>query len=284
VRRVLILLLLIGCGGGSGSSLTDPSNHPPQNPGDPGTPGTPGDSTPGTPGDSTPSQPGDSTPGQPGDSTHQPGPVALMSVISGGTQTAQVATELPQAIAVRATDAESLPVPQQIINFVVVSGGGSVFAGTAQTNSQGEARERWTLGPTAGEQVLEARAVDPTTGDPIVFSRITAQASPGPVANLSFRNLHDSFLNPYELQVGDTLDLTTIVVEGVDQYGNAIWAAPDVDTKSFGTFADLQTGISFGEDPIQPGTTFVMQTPFSGFLRVYAAGQHYGDIHFKVDD
>jgi hypothetical protein len=64
----------------------------------------------------------------------------------------------------------------------VTEGGGSVIAGSAQTNADGEARERWTLGPTAGEQILEARAVDQSTGDPIVFGRIAATAIHGPVA------------------------------------------------------------------------------------------------------
>src|SRR5213075_474687 len=42
--------------------------------------------------------------------------------------------------------------------------------------SNGEAREYWTLGPAAGSQVVEARAVDPVTGAKRVFARFEALA------------------------------------------------------------------------------------------------------------
>src|SRR5256885_12998384 len=87
-------------------------------------------------------------------------PTVLVSVVGGGAQEARVGEELPEPVVIRATDAQSAAVAGQLINFVVATGGGHVFAGSAQTNAQGEARERWTLGTVAGEQVLEARAVD----------------------------------------------------------------------------------------------------------------------------
>ena len=53
-----------------------------------------------------------------------------------------------------------------------------MFAGSAITNDSGIVQEIWTLGTTAGEQALEARAVDQTTGEPLVFGTITATAVP----------------------------------------------------------------------------------------------------------
>ena len=146
------------------------------------------------------------------------GSAASLVVVSGGDQRGEVGTELPNAVVVQVRDAEGQPVANQIINVVVVEGGGSVFAGSAQTNAQGEARERWTLGTVAGEQALEARAVDQSTGDPVVFGRITATAAPGPIAFLSL----DSQLR---LFLGRQLDLTN-VIHATDRYGNEISDPP----------------------------------------------------------
>ena len=55
-------------------------------------------------------------------------------------------------------------------SFRVTAVGGSVFAGSSVTNASGISQERWTLGTsTSDSQRLEARAVDNTTGAPIVF-------------------------------------------------------------------------------------------------------------------
>lgn len=149
-----------------------------------------------------------------GGSSESFGPAASLSVVSGDHQEAQVGTELPDPIVVRVTDADGRPVPNQIVNFVIVSGGGSVFGGTSQTNADGEARERWTLDTLVGEQTIEARAVDQATGAAIVFGRITATALPGPL----------KYLFPdYDVRiwVGEPLDLASIM-HATDQYNNII--------------------------------------------------------------
>lgn len=113
------------------------------------------------------------------------GPPAAMLIVSGDLQTAAVGTELPAPVVVKVTDAAGIPVKNQIVNFRVVAGGGSVFAGAALTNDAGEARERWTLGTVAGaDQRLEARAVDPDTGDPLVFAVFRATAAPGAASQM----------------------------------------------------------------------------------------------------
>jgi hypothetical protein len=114
--------------------------------------------------------------------TSQPGPVRLL-IVSGDVQTAPPGAELPQPIVVKVVDGNGDPVPNQIVNFRVVQGGGSVFAGAALTNAQGLAQEHWTLGSSpsvppgsAGAQRIEVRAVDSGTGQKQVFGRFTAFA------------------------------------------------------------------------------------------------------------
>src|SRR5690349_12537818 len=97
--------------------------------------------------------------------TKQAGPPSKVVIVSGDGQTGVVGQELPAAIVVRAVDANGTPVQGQAINFHVTAGGGSVFAGSSNTNADGIAQERWTLGTVAGsDQTIEARAVDNNTG------------------------------------------------------------------------------------------------------------------------
>ena len=116
-----------------------------------------------------------------GDSTGtKVGPAAHLDIVGGNAQTAPVLTELPQPVVVKVTDAKGHVVKGQVVNFVVTAGGGHVFAGTAITNDDGLAQERWTLGGVAGApQTLEARAVDSATGQALVFATFSATTTPG---------------------------------------------------------------------------------------------------------
>lgn len=88
-----------------------------------------------------------------------------IAVVGGGDQSGVVGRELSQPLVIEVTDAGGRPVPGQLIQFRVTSGGGSVFAGGAMTNAAGRAQERWTLGTRTSEaQRIEARAVDADTG------------------------------------------------------------------------------------------------------------------------
>jgi hypothetical protein len=106
------------------------------------------------------------------------GPVTF-SIVAGDLQVAPAGTELAQTLVARVTNDAGDPVQGQVVNFRVVVGGGSVFAGSGSSNSQGIVQERWTLGYSyADTQRVEARAVDPDTGEPIVFGVFRAVATP----------------------------------------------------------------------------------------------------------
>ena len=106
------------------------------------------------------------------------GPVTF-SIVAGDLQVAPAGSELPQTLVARVTNQDGDPLQGQVVNFRVVVGGGSVFAGSGASNSQGIVQERWTLGHSyADTQRVEARAVDPDTGDPIVFGVFRAVATP----------------------------------------------------------------------------------------------------------
>jgi hypothetical protein len=110
-----------------------------------------------------------------------PGAPASLSFDQGTGQSGEVHQALAVTIGVKVLDAKDQAVPQQLINWVIVKGGGSTFVGATLTNDQGEAQNQWTLGDTAGIQSLEARAID-SVGAPIVIQRLDATAIPGPLA------------------------------------------------------------------------------------------------------
>ena len=114
------------------------------------------------------------------------GPAARMDLVGGNAQTGTPGAELPQPVVVKVTDAKGRAVEGQVVNFVVTAGGGTVFAGTALTNDDGVAQERWTVGKVAGApQTLEARAVDSSTGQALVFATFTAAVTSGTPANVA---------------------------------------------------------------------------------------------------
>ncbi len=137
-------------------------------------------------------------------------------VVSGDMQTATVGQELAQPLVARVVDENNQPVANQLVNFVVTAGGGTVFAGAALTNEDGEARERWRLGTVAADsQRVEARAVDPTTGAPLVFGVFRATAVADQPATLT------RGAAPATGQAGTTL-ADSLRARVLDRYGNPV--------------------------------------------------------------
>ncbi len=140
--------------------------------------------------------------------------------VGGDNQTGVVGQALPKNIVVKVVDKFGKAVKGQIVNFVVVSSGGSVFAGASLTNGNGIAQEIWTLGTVAGSpQKLEARYVDPTTGAPVTLGSFTATAVAAAPANLT-KILGDSQPGLPGLSLPDSLK-----VQVADRYGNPVIGA-----------------------------------------------------------
>ena len=88
--------------------------------------------------------------------TAVPGTAASVVLISGSGQTGPPGQELPEPLVVRVVDQSGNGIPSQPVTWVVATGGGSVDASTTQTDGDGFAQTRWTLGPTAGSNTLNA--------------------------------------------------------------------------------------------------------------------------------
>lgn len=154
-------------------------------------------------------------------------PPLSMSVVSGNGQQGPPGAELPDPLVVRVEDARGRPVSGQIVNFRVVSGGGSVFAGAAISNKSGLVQERWTLG-FGGLQRVEARAIDPATGAPLTFAVFAATLTDS-IPPITFNV--NAFPNPAAL--GDSVIVTAVVSDSFTGGSNIAGAAVQVDSGAF---------------------------------------------------
>lgn len=138
-----------------------------------------------------------------------------LDVVSGDGQSAVVGAQLAPLI-VKVTSAGN-PVAGQVLNFLVVSGGGSVYGGTELTDSHGIAQELWTLGTNASQfQKVEVRAVDANTGAQKVFATFTANAVAGPATQIKV-SAGDGQTAGVGMPVA-----TAPAVLVADQYGNPV--------------------------------------------------------------
>ena len=158
----------------------------------------------------------------PVDTNQAVGPLSL-SVVSGNNQTGPPGTELPAPIVALVEDSRGHAVRGQIVNFVVVSGGGGVFAGAAISGGDGIVQERWTLG-FSGPQQVEARAVDNATGAKITFATFTAtltDVQPPVVSGVA--------TSPANPTAGTPFDLAAIVSDAATGGSNIASATYSVD-------------------------------------------------------
>jgi len=155
---------------------------------------------------------------------------AFIDIVSGQQQSDTVGKELPQPIVARVRNSDDQPIAGQIVNFRVVKGGGSVFAGAAITNAEGLAQERWTLGTSvADSQIVEARAVDPSSGAPLVFARFFATPVAGAPDSL------EKISGDGQSAVAGAALPESLVVRVADSYGNPVSGASVSWTPTAGT-------------------------------------------------
>lgn len=113
------------------------------------------------------------------------GPPAAVAVVSGSGQQAAPQQQVANPLVVRVTDVRGRPVEGAAVTWVITAGGGTLFAATTTTDADGVTQNLWTLGTQAGgTHAVEARVVNPTTGQPLVAA-FTATVTPGAPANVA---------------------------------------------------------------------------------------------------
>jgi adhesin/invasin len=84
-------------------------------------------------------------------------PAARVEAVAGGALSGPAGVALPEPVAVQVFGSDNQPLAGVPVAFVAAQGG-SVNPATATTDEDGVARTRWTLGRTAGANVLTATA------------------------------------------------------------------------------------------------------------------------------
>jgi hypothetical protein len=110
------------------------------------------------------------------------GPAANLVLMSGNGQTGSTGQPLANPFSVEVTDAHGNPVSGASVAFSVTSGGGTLNATAATTNSLGMASATLTLGPNAGANTVTASS-GTLTGSPLTFTAVgsTISSAPGTV-------------------------------------------------------------------------------------------------------
>ncbi|HYF39998.1 MAG TPA: Ig-like domain-containing protein, partial [Gemmatimonadales bacterium] len=85
-----------------------------------------------------------------------PGNAARVIIIDGNGQQAAPGATLPEPLVVQVLDAENNPIVDRPVTWVIGTGEGVVNPGTSNTDAQGQATTRWTLGPEPGRNTVSA--------------------------------------------------------------------------------------------------------------------------------
>jgi Bacterial Ig-like domain (group 1) len=191
-----------------------------------------------------------------------PAPATRIAAVEGNDQTAGTGEQVAVPPAVRVTNSLGEPVPGVGVTFVVTRGGGSVTGESQITDPNGVARVgSWTLGSSAGQNKLEARAGS-LNGSPVVFSA-TATAPqqpppppPPPPASTAQVDHFQFRVQPHDVGVNEWF---TVEVALLDKSGNIVpldgiqiylglWpdgsSVPDNNRFAGDRFVDTENGVS----------------------------------------
>jgi adhesin/invasin len=147
-----------------------------------------------------------------------PGPAAAIAIANAGSnnQSAAAGTALPVQPSVKVTDSRGNGVAGVAVTFAVASGGGSVTAANATTNSAGVATVgSWTLGAAAGPNSLVASSGS-LSGSPVTFNATGTAGAPGLITIVA---------GDAQTAVAGTAAAIAPSVKVTDQNGNAVAGA-----------------------------------------------------------
>lgn len=136
-----------------------------------------------------------------------------IEVVGGDDQVGEPGSMLAAPLVVRVVDQEGEGIPGQAVVWTVSSGGGSTDVSTTTTNSEGLASVRWTLGPAAGGNTLDAAVAGVGVATFSATGSDTGPPSEGEVDRLVF------LVQPRDVEENETF---TVEVALVDAAGDVV--------------------------------------------------------------
>lgn len=198
---------------------------------------------------------------------------AVVTVQSGGSQTAAVGAALPQPVTVRVKAADNLGVSGVAVNFAVTGGTGTVTSAVDTTDANGDATTGWTLGSTLGTQSLAATLA----GSPGLTATISATAVVGSPKQLAFQ------IEPSNVAANAVM-APALQVVAQDAFGHTVTAFTGNVTLALGanpgsgslagtlTVAAVAGVASFGDLALnQPGAGYTLVAGSSGLSSATSA-------------
>ena len=149
--------------------------------------------------------------------TALPGSPTTVILVSGNNQSARPGEELPSPLVVRLVDDAGNGVPDRAVSWIVATGGGNVSSATSNTDEDGRASTRWTLGGSAGQNTLNAVV----SGVGVVGFTATASSGGGGGGGGSTTNRLVFRVQPSDTKEGRTMS-PSVEVAVVDQAGNLV--------------------------------------------------------------
>lgn len=169
-----------------------------------------------------------------------------LQIQDGSGQTGAAGAELDEQLVVRLVDEAGEGIPDRTVTWRVTAGGGTVTPGTATTDENGSASARWTLGPSAGSNTVEA-AVSGVGTVTFTATGTVDSGDDGPSAELSTLSA-----DPTTIAAGSGSSTITVTVR--DAGGNPVEGAT-VTLEATGSGNTLvQPSGPTGSDGIAVGT------------------------------
>ena len=144
--------------------------------------------------------------------------LAVISLVSGNNQVGPAGAQLPIQLTAEVQDASGQPIAGQVVNYVVTTGGGQVFAPAVTSDANGHVTNVFTLGTLAGVNAIEIRAIN-SLGIATVYATFNASAVAGPAYSVT-----PSSGDGQSAQQLQTLSSPNVVVVK-DSYGNSVSGA-----------------------------------------------------------
>ena len=201
------------------------------------------------------------------------GQATKIEAVTGNAQAGIAGTALPLPIVVKVTDELGRPVSGQNVEYTVTGGGGQVSPGAMQTGADGRASTTWTLGPNAGDQTVQAKAVGGGAPDDLTqaFSATAIAGSGTLIAAVSGDDqtapVNSALSNPLVVRVsdGNGNPVSGITIQWTVQNGGSITPETSVTgddglasaSRVLGPTAGQQTAQASGDALTGSPVTFV---------------------------
>ncbi len=226
-----------------------------------------------------------------GNGTGPPPTATTITQVSGDGQTGAAGAELAGPFVVRVTDDQGSGVSDIGVAWDVTAGGGLLSAAATQTNSQGQASVRLTLGPTAGTNTVTA-SVTGLTGSPVTFSSTgTTPPTPTTIALVSGENQNgktlESLSSPFVVKVTDDqgIGMPGVTVTWAVMAGDGSLSSSSSETNSQGQASVTFTpGASLGQNMVTASVTGLTGSPVTFTARTTVLVIEMRNIAFEYPD